>query len=187
MRVIVSTIGVRAHSARSWLGRNAIHAAAPVLERLASYVPRELDVDGLTYREGMNAVAITGGIAGNVIPDSCEITVNYRFAPDRTEAEAQAHLCELFDGYDLRVTDSAPGARPGLDAPLAAAIVASVGAPARAKLGWTDVARFGSLGIPAVNLGPGDPNLAHKREESVSVAQIVKTEEAVIRFLAANR
>ena len=187
MRVIVSTTGVRAHSARSWLGSNAIHAAAPVLDRLATYTPREVVVDGLTYREGMNAVAISGGIAGNVIPDSCEVTVNYRFAPDRSEAEAESHLRELFDSYDVRVTDSAPGARPGLDAPLAAAMVAAVGEPARAKLGWTDVALFGSLGIPAVNLGPGDPNLAHKREESVAVAQIAKTEDALIRFLASGR
>jgi len=187
MRLIVSTTGVRAHSARSWLGSNAIHAAAPILQRLSDYRAREVDVDGLTYREGLNAVGIAGGIAGNVIPDSCEVTVNYRFAPDRSEADAEAHVRDVFEGYEVRVTDSAPGARPGLDAPLAAAIVTAVGAPARAKLGWTDVARFGTLGIPAVNLGPGDPNLAHKREESVDVNCIRETEAALVHFLGAPR
>jgi succinyl-diaminopimelate desuccinylase len=187
MRVIVSTTGTRAHSARSWLGSNAIHAAAPVLDRLSKYQAREVEVEGLTYREGLNAVAISGGIAGNVVPDLCEITVNYRFAPDRSETEAAAHLHDVFDGYPLRVIDSAPGARPGLDAPLAAAIVAAVQAPVRAKLGWTDVALFGTLGIPAVNLGPGDPNLAHKRDESVDVACIRETEAALARFLGAQR
>ena len=184
LRAIVSVPGVRAHSARSWLGSNAIHSAAAVLGTLAHYEAREVDVDGLLYREGLNAVAITGGIAGNVIPDLCEITVNYRFAPDRSEAEAFEHVRTLFSGYDVRLTDSAPGARPGLDAPLAAAMVAATGEPARAKLGWTDVALFGGLGIPAVNFGPGDPNLAHKIDESVDLEIIGATEAALVRFLA---
>ena len=183
LRVVVEVPGVRAHSARSWLGTNAIHAAAPVLQRLADYVAREVTVDGLRYHEGLNAVAITGGVAGNVVPDACTITVNHRFAPDRSEAEALAHVREVFTGYEVRLTDSAPGARPGLDSPLAKAIVAAVGGQARAKLGWTDVARFGQLGIPAVNLGPGDPNLAHKPEEFVEVALITSTETALVRFL----
>jgi succinyl-diaminopimelate desuccinylase len=184
LRAVISVPGVRAHSARSWLGHNAIHAAAPVLSLLAGYSAREVEVDGLAYREGLNAVGITGGIAGNVIPDRCEITVNYRFAPDRSEDDAFAHVCEVFTGYDVRLTDSAPGARPGLDAGLAAAIVAAVGTPARAKLGWTDVALFGRLGIPAVNFGPGDPNLAHKVDESVGLEVIGLTEQALVRFLS---
>ena len=184
LRVIVSTRGVRAHSARSWLGENAIHAAAPVLAILASYQPREATVDGLVYREGLNAVGITGGVAGNVIPDLCEITVNFRFAPDRSEGEALEHVHEVFAGFDVRLTDSAPGARPGLDAPLAAAFVAATGVPARAKFGWTDVALFGRLGIPAVNFGPGDPNLAHKVDESADLALINATEQALVRFLS---
>ena len=134
--------------------------------------PRVVEVDGLTYREGLNAVGIAGGVAGNVIPDECTVTVNFRFAPDRSEDEALAHVREVFDGYELELTDSAPGARPGLDAPLAAEFVAAVGGAARAKLGWTDVARFGTLGIPALNFGPGDPNLAHTPEEHVSVPAI---------------
>jgi succinyl-diaminopimelate desuccinylase len=184
LRVAVRTTGERAHSARSWLGVNAIHAAAPVLTRLADYEARVVDVDGLTYREGLNAVAIAGGIAGNVIPDDCVVTVNHRFAPDRSEADALAHVRDVFAGFDVTLTDSAPGARPGLDAPVAASFVKAVGGGARAKLGWTDVARFGALGIPAVNFGPGDPNLAHKPEEHVPVQQVLDAETAVVRFLS---
>jgi succinyl-diaminopimelate desuccinylase len=184
LRVVVRVPGVRAHSARSWLGENAIHAAAPVLSRLAAYTAREVDVDGLTYREGLNAVAISGGVAGNVVPDECTVTVNHRFAPDRSEEEALAHVREVFDGYDVTLTDTAPAARPGLDAPLARAVVAAVGGQARAKLGWTDVARFGQLGIPAVNFGPGDPNLAHKPEERVALADLLAAESALVRFLS---
>jgi succinyl-diaminopimelate desuccinylase len=183
LRVNVDIGGVRAHSARSWLGTNAIHAAAPVLDRLAAYQAREVDVDGLTYREGLNAVAISGGVAGNVVPDACQISVNFRFAPDRSEDEAFAHVREVFGGYPVTLTDSAPGARPGLDGELAKSIVAAVGGEARAKLGWTDVARFGELGIAAVNLGPGDPNLAHKPDEHVVIARIGAVEDALVRFL----
>jgi succinyl-diaminopimelate desuccinylase len=184
LRVAVTTRGVRAHSARSWLGVNAIHAAAPVLDRLAAYEARTVDVDALEYREGLNAVGISGGIAGNVVPDECTVTVNFRYAPDRSEAEAIAHVREVFDGFALSVVDSAPAARPGLDAPLPQSIVAAVGGPARAKLGWTDVARFGELGIPAVNFGPGDPNLAHTQHEHVELAKVTAAEAALTRFLA---
>jgi succinyl-diaminopimelate desuccinylase len=184
LRVAVRTAGVRAHSARSWLGANAIHAAAPVLARLAAYEARVVEVEGLTYREGLNAVGIAGGVAGNVIPDECTVTVNYRFAPDRSEDDALAHVRDVFAGFELDVTDSAPGARPGLDRPVAAELVAAVGGEPRAKLGWTDVARFGQLGIPAVNFGPGDPNLAHKPEEHVAVQQVLDAETALVRFLS---
>ncbi|MDT4916012.1 MAG: succinyl-diaminopimelate desuccinylase, partial [Pseudonocardiales bacterium] len=184
LRAAARVPGVRAHSARAWLGVNAIHAAAPLLQRLGEYVPREVEVDGLTYREGLNAVGIAGGVAGNVIPDECTVTVNYRFAPDRSEADALAHLQEVLDGFSVEVTDSAPGARPGLDSPVAAQFVAAVGGAVRAKLGWTDVARFGELGIPAVNFGPGDPNLAHKPEEHVAVQEVLDVEAALVRFLS---
>jgi succinyl-diaminopimelate desuccinylase len=184
LRAVVRTNGVRAHSARSWLGVNAIHAAVPVLQRLAEYTARVVEVDALTYREGLNAVSISGGVAGNVIPDSCAITVNFRFAPDRSVATAEAHLREVFDGYAVEVIDAAPGARPGLDGPLARAIVAAAGGEARAKLGWTDVARFGELGIAAVNFGPGDPNLAHKPEEHVRLPLLAKVEDALVSFLS---
>lgn len=184
LRIVVRTAGVRAHSARSWLGRNAIHAAAPALTRLAAYEARVVRVDGLTYREGLNAVGIAGGVAGNVIPDECTVTVNYRFAPDRSPDDALAHVRDVFHEFEVELTDIAPGARPGLDSPVAAAFVAAVGGEPRAKLGWTDVARFGELGIPAVNFGPGDPNLAHKPEEHVVVQQVLDVESALVRFLS---
>jgi succinyl-diaminopimelate desuccinylase len=183
MRFVVRISGVRAHSARSWLGVNAIHGAAPVLARLADYSPREVDVDGLTYREGLNAVAISGGVAGNIVPDVCTVTINYRFAPDRDLAAAEQHVRDLFDGFDIDVVDAAPPARAGLTSPLAQEFVRAVGGEPRAKLGWTDVARFAELGIAAVNFGPGDPNLAHKPEESVEVGHIVAAEAALVRFL----
>ena len=151
-RVEVRTFGKRAHSARSWVGHNAIHDAAGILNVLVGYTPREVEVEGLTYREGLNAVGISGGVAGNVIPDEAMVHINYRFAPSRSGEEAIAHLRELFDGYDVTVVDLAEGARPGLDAKLAQEFVAAVGGEApKPKYGWTDVARFSALGIPAVN------------------------------------
>ncbi|WP_100813741.1 succinyl-diaminopimelate desuccinylase [Microbacterium lacus] len=181
LRAIVRTHGVRAHSARSWIGENAIHKAAPILERLARYRAQTVTVEGLDYREGLNAVSISGGIAGNVIPDLCEVEVNFRFAPSRSELEAEQHVRDVFEGFEIEIVDLAPGARPGLDALLAREFVAAVGAEPRPKYGWTDVARFSALGVPAVNYGPGDPHLAHHDEERVPVAQI----EAVARGLRA--
>lgn len=184
LRVRVRVPGRRAHSARSWLGENAIHAAAPVLAALAGYQPREVDIDGCTYREGLSAVRIEGGVAGNVVPDECVVTVNFRFAPDRSQAEAERHVRAVLDGWQVEVVDSAPGALPGLAAPAAAHFVHAVGAAPVAKYGWTDVARFASLGIPAVNFGPGDPNLAHTREESVEVALITHCADVLRRYLS---
>jgi succinyl-diaminopimelate desuccinylase len=172
VRASVRTHGRRAHSARSWLGENAIHAAGEALRRLGEYEARTVTIDGCTYREGLNAVGISGGIAGNVIPDACTIEVNYRFAPDRSEADAEAHLLAVFAGFEMELTDSAPGALPGLTAPPAREFIAAVGAPPAAKLGWTDVSRFAALGVPALNFGPGDPNLAHRRDEHVEIGKI---------------
>ena len=188
IRVDVATRGKRAHSARAWMGENAIHAVAPVLTRLADYTPREVEVDGLSYRESLSAVRISGGIAGNVIPDDCTVHVNYRFAPNRRGDEALAHLHEVFAGLDVTITvaDLAEGARPGLDASLAQQFVAAVGGEARPKYGWTDVARFSALGIPAVNFGPGDPSLAHADDERVPVAQIERVEAGLRRWLTAT-
>ena len=183
MRAIVRTRGVRAHSARAWVGENAIHKAAPVLARLAAYEPAAISVEGLVYREGLNAVRIGGGVASNVIPDLCEIEVNYRFAPSRDAAEAEQHVREVFDGFEVEVTDLALGARPGLDAPLAREFLAAVGAEPRPKYGWTDVARFSSFGVPAVNYGPGDPQLAHHDEERVPLAQIDAVERGLRAWL----
>lgn len=183
MRVEVATTGVRAHAARGWMGSNAIHTAAQVLERLVAYVPREPLVDGLRFRESVNAVGITGGVAGNVIPDRCVITVNHRFAPDRDEQAAYAYLQEFFAGFELTLMDSAPGARPGLDLPAAASFVAAVGGDPGPKFGWTDVARFAELGIPAVNFGPGNPNVAHARHEHVAIAEIQQCEDQMRAWL----
>jgi succinyl-diaminopimelate desuccinylase len=185
MRVDVVTRGERAHAARSWTGHNAIHDAAEVLVRLRDYEPRRVVIDGLEYRDGLNAVGIRGGVAGNVVPDLATVTVNYRFAPDRSEDEALAHLREVFDGFELTVTDSAPGALPGLDQPAAAAFVETLGAEPRPKFGWTDVAQFTQLGIPAVNYGPGDPIYAHKQDEHVPVAHLRSVEDALRRWLTA--
>jgi succinyl-diaminopimelate desuccinylase len=187
MRVDVTTYGERAHSARSWKGVNAIHRATPILERLTAYDARQPVIDGLTYHEGLNAVFIKGGVAGNVLPDECTVEVNFRFAPDRSEAEAEEFVRDFFDGYDVRVTDSAPGAMPGLDRPAAKAFVEAVGGTVNPKFGWTDVARFSALGVPAVNFGPGDPMLAHKQEEFVPLEQIRRCERVLADWLGGTR
>jgi succinyl-diaminopimelate desuccinylase len=184
LRAVVRTTGVRAHSARAWRGVNAIHAASQVLARLGRYQPRRVMIDGCEYREGLNAVAIRGGVAGNVIPDECEIEVNFRFAPDRSVRAAAEFVREIFAGYELRVTDAAPGALPGLTADPARELLAAVGAPPAAKLGWTDVSRFAALGVPALNFGPGDPNLAHTREERVEIPRIRAAASILRRWLA---
>jgi succinyl-diaminopimelate desuccinylase len=184
VRAEIVVTGKRAHSARSWFGVNAIHGIEPVLARLNAYQERLPVVDGLEYHEGLNAVGVRGGVAGNVIPDECVVTVNYRFAPDLSIEQAQEHVREVFDGYEVRFVDAASGARPGLTHPVAAAFTAAVGGTPRAKLGWTDVARFSALGVPAVNYGPGDPNLAHQQGEYVSLAKIVDSERAMLAWLA---
>ena len=180
LRVDVTTRGRRAHSARSWTGVNAIHGAAEVLARLDAYEPRRPVIDGLEYHEGLNAVFISGGVAGNVLPDVCTVSVNHRFAPDRSVDEAHRHVREVFDGSDVERSDAAPAAMPGLSVPAAAAFVEAVGGTANPKFGWTDVARFSGLGIPAVNFGPGDPHLAHRQDEFVPLEQ-VRTVERQLR------
>jgi len=183
MRVDVRTTGTRAHSARSWMGHNAIHDAGEVLHRLAGYRPREVEIDGLVYREGLNAVGIRGGVAGNVIPDECVVSVNYRFAPNRTAVEGEAHLREVFDGFDVTVVDAVDGALPGLSHPAAQAFVAAVGGTPSPKFGWTDVARFTALGVPAVNYGTGNPSLAHHNDEYVPVADLERVEAGLRAWL----
>ncbi|WP_222265872.1 succinyl-diaminopimelate desuccinylase [Modestobacter marinus] len=191
LRVVLTVPGKRAHSARSWLGVNAVHGAAGILGTLAGYAAREVEIDGLLYREGLNAVRIEGGVAGNVVPDECRVTVNFRYAPDRDEDQAEAHVREVFAdalaaGVTLEVTDSSGGALPGLSEPAVAAFVAATGQPARAKLGWTDVARFAAFGIPALNYGPGDPNLAHKADEHVRLDRLQPAEDALIAYLSGS-
>jgi succinyl-diaminopimelate desuccinylase len=183
LRAEIRTHGRRAHSARSWVGENAIHALAPVLATLAAYEPRQVDVDGLVFREGLNAVGITGGVAGNVIPDAAVVEVNYRFAPSRSGREAEEHIRQVFAGFEVSIVDVAEGARPGLDAPIARQFVDAVGGAPLPKYGWTDVARFSALGVPAVNYGPGDPLKAHADDERVLLSQITDCEDGLRRWL----
>ena len=184
MRIRITLAGKAAHTARSWRGINAIHAAADLLDILKRYQPRTVEVDGLEYREGLNAVAIQGGIAGNVVPDQCYVDINHRFAPDRDIAAAEAHLRETFAGYDFEIRDAAESARPGLDHPAAVEFLTAVGRPTAPKFGWTDVARFASLGMPAVNYGPGDSMLAHTDEEHVSTAALREYERELTTWLS---
>jgi succinyl-diaminopimelate desuccinylase len=183
LRAEITAAGQRAHTARSWMGRNAIHEAAAILDVLRGYTARQPDVDGLRYHEGLNAVAIRGGVAGNVVPDECVVTVNYRFAPDRDGEQAAEFVRSLFGGWDVRVIDVAEGARPGLGHPAAAAFLAAVGGTPRAKLGWTDVARFAALGIPAVNYGPGISEIAHTPGEYVPIKNIAACETKLRAWL----
>jgi succinyl-diaminopimelate desuccinylase len=186
LRAEVTVPGQRAHTARSWMGRNAIHETGPVLDLLRGYTPREPEVDGLRYHEGLNAVGIRGGVAGNVVPDECAVTINYRFAPDRTGEQAADFVRSLFCDWPVTVLDVADGARPGLGQPAAAEFVAVVGGTPRAKLGWTDVARFSALGIPAVNYGPGISEIAHTPGEYVEIGKIAECESRLRAWLDAS-
>jgi succinyl-diaminopimelate desuccinylase len=184
LRAQIRTQGVRSHSARSWLGDNAIHHLNEVLRRLNDYEPARVVIDGLEYREGLNAVGIAGGVAGNVIPDTAMVEVNYRYSPSKSADEAAAHLADIFQGFDVIVVDNAAGALPGLTQDALAELVRLVDGQVAPKFGWTDVARFAAMGIPAVNLGPGDPGLAHSRGEFVTCAQLQKCEETIFAWLA---
>ncbi len=183
LRAAITVRGARAHTARSWMGKNAIHEAAAILDVLRAWQPRKPVVDGLEYHEGLNAVAISGGVAGNVVPDECVVTVNYRYAPDKSPDQAETYIRDLFAAWDVAILDNAPGARPGLTAGPAADFAKTVGGEPRAKLGWTDVARFAELGIPAVNYGPGIPEIAHTPAEYVETAPIVSAEQALRAWL----
>lgn len=187
-RVEVTIPGVAAHSGRAWMGENAIHGTADLLRVLGEYAPRTVTVEGLDYREGLNAVRIHGGVAGNVIPDSTVVEINYRFAPDKTEEQAHAHVREVLASAGIspeqqKITDSSAAARPGLDHPAAKAFIAAVGGEPMPKYGWTDVARFSARGVPAVNFGPGDPVLAHSDDEHVSARALRDCHTALHRWL----
>ena len=183
IRFWIHTEGLAAHSGRAWKGENAIHKMADVLGRLAVYQPQTYEVEGLAYREGLNAVQISGGVAGNVIPDTAGVHINYRFAPNKTLRQALDHLQEIFEGYELDFVDQSPAARPGLDAPMVASLIASVGGEPQPKYGWTDVARFSEIGIPAVNFGPGDALLAHTDNEHVKAREVQACYRALATWL----
>ena len=186
LRVRVTTRGRRAHSARGWLGDNAAHKLAPAIQRIAEWDNREVDIDGCVYREGLNVVKLESYLATNIIPDEAYALVNYRFAPDLTAEEALARVEKHLEGYEVTLEDSVAGAHPGLDKPAAAALIAQVG-EVKAKYGWTDVARFAELGVPAVNFGPGDPSYAHRQEEQVPVEHITRVETQLREFLTPAR
>lgn len=183
-RFDVRVAGRASHSARAWMGVNAIHGAAEILVRLRDHEPATVHVDGLDYRESLNAVKIVGGTAGNVIPDSAVIEVNYRFAPDKSPEQAEEYVRALLEGFEVERTDAAAGARPGLQHPAAAAFVAAVGAEPKPKYGWTDVARFSALGVPAVNFGPGDALLAHTDDEHVHADAVRASLRALTTWLS---
>jgi succinyl-diaminopimelate desuccinylase len=189
----ITVRGERAHTARSWRGVNAAHRAAAVLQRLHEHTAERVVIDGLEYREGLNAVAVRSGVAGNVVPDSCVITLNARFAPSRSPKEAEAYVRGLFprdlfpeEDYAFEVTEVVPGALPGLGQEAVASLVGVLGVEPRPKLGWTDVARFASLGTPALNYGPGDPVLAHTAGEYVPFAQLRECETRLRGWLNAR-
>lgn len=184
VRIEVRSYGIKAHSARPWMGKNAIHALVSSLNILNDHQPATVNVDGLDYRESLNAVLVSGGIATNVIPDKAVLTVNYRFAPDKSAAEAIGYLESLFEGFEVVVTDQAEGARPGLNLPAAAEFIAATGTAVRPKYGWTDVARFSAMGIPAVNYGPGDPSLAHADNENLPVGHLVDVDSGLRAWLS---
>lgn len=189
LRTQVHLTGARAHTARPWMGRNAIHRLGPLLDAVAAVPERRPVLAGCEYREALQAVAVEGGVAANVVPDLAVVTLNHRFAPDRDVAAATAHVRSVVApfldedaGDTFTVVDAAPGAAPATDHPLLARVIADHGLEVRAKLGWTDVARFAALGVPAANLGPGDPTLAHTAGEHVDRAQIEQT-SVVLRDL----
>lgn len=190
IRLRLTAHGTRAHSARAWLGDNAVHKLAPVLSRIAAYEPQTVDIDGLDYREGLNVVWLEAGVATNTVPDEAALRVNFRFAPNRSADEAMAHFREVlgldeFAAEDLTVDveDVSPGALPGLHAAAAKELVAVAGDVVKPKFGWTDVARFSALGIPAVNFGPGDPAYCHKKDEQIPVECITALWEDLRRYL----
>lgn len=184
MRVVVTLRGARAHSARPWMGRNAIHRLGEVLRLVADAPERRPVVDGCEYREALQAVAVTGGVAGNVVPDQASVTLNRRFAPDRSPEQAEAEVLALLApvleaGDTVEVVDVAPAAAPGLGHPVLRALVEQHGLPVQAKLGWTDVARFSAVGVPACNLGPGDATVAHTADERVDRSSLERTFEVL--------
>jgi succinyl-diaminopimelate desuccinylase len=190
MRIEVTLTGARAHTARPWMGRNAVHRLGRLLAAVEAVGERRPVLDGCEYREALQAVRVEGGVAANVVPDSATVVLNHRFAPDRDATAAESAVRAALDGVlepgdRFEVVDVAEGAAPGLDHPLLAPLAARLGV--RAKLGWTDVARFAARGVPAVNLGPGDPLLAHTAQERVERGALDATRAALVEVLGGPR
>jgi succinyl-diaminopimelate desuccinylase len=193
MQAVVSVGGRRAHTARPWMGVNAVHRLDPILGVLRRYEPRRVVLDGCEYTEQLQAVRVEGGVAGNVVPDRASVTINYRFAPSGDAASAEGALRALFApvldaaaGDTFEVVDAAAGAPPALEHAVLSRLVAATGAPPRAKLGWTDVATFAAIGVPATNFGPGDPLLAHTPDEHVSRRELDHARQVLATVLLAD-
>jgi succinyl-diaminopimelate desuccinylase len=179
--------GERAHSARPWMGMNAIHRAAPFIDRCARFDAAVVEVDGLEYREALQIVRVEGGVANNVVPDRCVVTVNRRYAPSRPLDDAVAELRALAaDADQVEIVNASPAAPPNLAHPMVAELIGVYNLPVRPKLGWTDVARFAAHGIAACNLGPGDPTLAHTAGEKVDRADLEGCRAVLERFVVAS-
>jgi succinyl-diaminopimelate desuccinylase len=184
IRLEATFLGERAHTARPWQGSNAVHRAAPILARLAGHQVEPIEVNGLVYRQALQVVEVRGGVAGNVVPDRCTVGVNRRYAPTLSLEEAEAEVRALLEGADeVALTSVSPAAPPNLDHPLVADFIGRLDVPVRPKLGWTDVARFTAAGIPALNFGPGDPELAHRAGEEVSAEALERCYRALAGFL----
>jgi succinyl-diaminopimelate desuccinylase len=189
LKVSVELAGLRAHAARPFTGRNAIHRLADVIARVATYEPRIVDIEGVRYTEQLQAVAVEGGVAANVVPDLAILTINHRVAPDRSKEQAASWLREylnasLEDGDAFSVLDWAPGALPSLSNERLGALVRLTGKPAAGKVGWTDVATFQELAIPATNFGAGDPLLAHRSDEFVTLDELIQFEDVLREWLS---
>jgi succinyl-diaminopimelate desuccinylase len=183
--------GTRAHTARPWMGVNAIHRLAPILDGISAYQPREPVIDGCRYREAVQCVAVTGGVAGNVVPDRATLVINHRFAPDRDAGGAGAWLRSWLEplidstrGDYLSIVEAQPAAAPSLGHPVLKALIAATGAAPKPKLGWTDVAFFAERGIPAINFGPGDPELAHTAGERLEREPLDRAYLTLYRLLS---
>lgn len=191
VRATVTLRGARAHTARAWMGRNAVHRLGGVLAALGEYEPRRPIINGCQFHEALLAVGVNGGTSGNVVPDQVELSIGHRFAPDRTSVEAERHVREFLSPFledcDLiEIVDIAPAAAPAVDHPLIEAAIARHGLGVDAKLGWTDVARFSERGVPAVNLGPGDPTLAHTAEERLHHDSLLRTWSVIDDIIVAG-
>jgi len=189
LKVGVELVGKRAHVARPFTGRNAIHRLADVIARVAAYEPRVVDIEGVRYTEQLQAVGVEGGVAANVVPDVATLTINHRVAPDRSKEQAAAWLREflgalLEDGDTFSVLDWAPGAPPSLSNERLGALVRLTGQPAQGKVGWTDVSTFQELSIPATNFGAGDPLLAHRSDEFITLDELIRFEDVLREWLA---
>ena len=174
--------GTSAHSARPWTGENAIHKAAATLAPLAELEPLDVEVDGLVFREVVSVVAIEGGIADNVVPDRCLAGLNYRYAPGRTREQAEARVRELAGDANVEILGNSPPAHVVLDRPLVTRLREAGGLAVRPKQAWTPVAQFAEAGLDAVNLGPGATRYAHRVDEQVETAELVRTYDALRKF-----